>query len=654
MPESQGKTSQGSSRPLILGTAGHIDHGKTLLIKLLSGIDTDRLVEEKRRGISIELGFAALETPAGNRLGVVDVPGHERFVKTMLAGAAGIDLILFVIAADEGTMPQTREHMEILQLLGIDKGVVALTKTDLVDQEWLELVTEEVKSYLEATPLAGAPVVPVSSVTGEGKDELFGALDELVPKVQREDRGRITRLPVDRAFVMEGFGTVVTGTLWAGTLHEGDQVRILPKGIKSRIKALEVHNRRVGKALAGQRTAVALHAVEKQKLSRGDWLTTREDVEPIRMVDASIHCLESAAKPLKNGSRIRFHLGAAEILGRLILLETEELEPGKDGWAQIRLDDPTLAQRGDRFVLRTYSPARTIAGGSVVLAENRRRRRFRSEDLEALTVAEKGTPEERIHDRLRVRGALGFSMGELAREVGQPRSDVESLVAGLSGRGEIILVGRDRVLSPEAFEQAGRRLSSILTEFQEKNPLHWGITKSELKSRLSGEIHPDIVELWVRRGIESENLFARKDRLRWGEKELVLKPGLQRIREKMMQELRDSGFAGPSQKEFLEAMGRDAGSERGAVSELLSLLIEDGEVTRIPPDILLHHEVAEKVPELVRKFFASGKKEMTVGHFKDILGVSRKQAVPLLEYLDRERITARSENVRVPGPRLNG
>jgi selenocysteine-specific elongation factor len=612
-------------------------------------------VEEKKRGISIELGFASLETPAGNRLGVVDVPGHERFIKTMLAGAAGIDLILFVIAADEGTMPQTREHMEILQLLGISKGVVALTKTDLVDAEWLELVTEEVKSYLETSPLAGAPVIPVSSVTGEGKDELLKAMDELIPTVQREDRGRITRLPVDRAFVMEGFGTVVTGTLWAGRLREGDHVRILPKGIQSRIKALEVHNSRVKEAVAGQRTAVALHAVEKQKLDRGDWLTTREDVEPIRMVDASVHCLASASKALKNGSRVRFHLGAAEILGRLILLESDELQPGKDVWAQIRLDHPTLAERGDRFVLRTYSPARTIAGGSVVLAENRRRRRFRKEDLEALRVAEKGTPEERIHDRLSVRGAMGFSLEELAREVGQPRGDVEALVLELSKQNEVILVGRNRVLSPEALDVAGRRLSSILSDFQKKNPLSWGMMKSELKSKLSDEIHPDIVELWVRGEVESENLFAKKDRLRWGERELILQPSLQRIRERMIQHLKDRKFAGPHQKEFIEAIGQDAGgSQRKVIPELLSLLMEDGEVVRIPPDILVHREFLEKVPDLVKKFFASGRKEMRVGQFKDILGVSRKQAVPLLEYLDRERITARSGDVRIPGPRLGG
>jgi selenocysteine-specific elongation factor len=652
-PEKTVAPSHGPSRPIILGTAGHIDHGKTLLIKLLSGIDTDRLAEEKKRGISIELGFASIETPSGHQLGVVDVPGHERFIKTMLAGAAGIDLILFVIAADEGTMPQTREHMEILQFLGINKGIVVLTKTDLVDSEWLELVTEEVKDYLESTPLAGAPIIPISSLTGQGKEELFQALDELIPEIGLEERGRITRLPIDRAFVMEGFGTVVTGTLWAGHINEGDQVRILPKGIQSRIKALEVHNHRVKRALAGQRTAVALHAVEKEKLARGDWLTTRDDVEPIRMVNATIHCLPSSPRPLQNGSRIRFHLGAAEILGRLILLEGDELGPGKEGWAQIRLEQSTLAERGDHFVIRTYSPARTIAGGRIALAENRRRRRFRKDDLEALRVAEKGTPEERIQDRLGVRGALGFTFDELAREVGQPRGEVKDVVERLSDQGAVVPAGRDRVVSHRALEDSGAQLAAVLKEFQKKNPLHWGMTKSELKSRHSDRVHPDVVELWVRREMEAEHLFVRKDWLRWGEKELILPPALQNIREKMIQNLREVGFAGPNQKEFLERMTQGAaGPHQRRVPEMLSLLIEEGEVARIPPDILLHREVLDQVPALVREFFASGRKDMSVPQFKDILRVSRKQAVPLLEYMDRERMTVRSGDVRVPGPRL--
>jgi selenocysteine-specific elongation factor len=644
---------KGPRRPLILGTAGHIDHGKTLLIKMLTGVDTDRLVEEKRRGISIELGFASLTTPSGHCLGVVDVPGHERFVKTMLAGAAGIDLILFVIAADEGIMPQTREHLEIMDLLGIHHGVVALTKVDLVDEEWLELVIEEVRAYLKETPLAGAPIVPVSSVTGQGKEALLQAIDDLVPRVEVVERGRSPRLPVDRVFVMEGFGTVVTGTLWAGRFREGDQVRILPQGIASRIKALEVHKQRVSEAVAGQRTAVALHAVDRSQIRRGDWVTTRTDLEAVRMIDGRVRCLPSAPKPLPNGVRIRFHLGAAEILGRLILLEADELAPGQEGWAQIRLEKPTLAERGDRFVLRTYSPARTVAGGTVVLAENRRRRRFRAEDLEVLKVAERGTPEERILHRLGQAGARGLALEELCRQLGQPRSEIQRPLEGLVARGEVVALPRDHYVLDEALREAGRRLQGVLEDFQRRQPLRWGMSKSELKSRLGQEIHPDVVEEWVRRETADGRLHARKDLLRWGRPELELAPPLRELRERILGTLRERGFAGPTSKE-LTAEVSDAVDPRvaGQVGEMLALLLEEEQIVRIPPDILLLRKALEEVPVRVREFFASGNEQMTVPQFKDILGVTRKQAVPLLEYLDRERYTVRRGDVRVPGPRL--
>jgi selenocysteine-specific elongation factor len=645
---------QGPARPLILGTAGHIDHGKTLLIKLLTGIDTDRLAEEKKRGISIELGFASMATPAGHRLGVVDVPGHERFIKTMLAGAGGIDLILFVIAADEGVMPQTREHMEILELLGIERGIIVLTKIDMVDEDWLELVQEDVRSYIASTPLSGAPISLISSVTGRGKEELLAAIDALIPGLEVEDRGRIPRLPVDRVFTMEGFGTVVTGTLWAGRFHAGDAVRILPQGIETRIKALEVHGERVETSFAGQRTAVSIHAVDREKVARGDWLTTRPDVEPVRMVNGKVHCLKSAAKPLKNGARIRFYLGAAEILGRVIFLEKDEVEPGGDAWAQIRLDEPTMAERGDRFVLRTYSPARTVAGGSVILSENRRRRRYREEDLKALQMSEKGTPQERVLDRLAAHRALGRTYDELSRDVGQPRDEIRAVVEELVRRGDVALVGRDRFVLREGIDDAGDRVVEILRGFQEDHPLRWGMTKSEVKSRLSSGVHPDVVEVWVQRELEAGRLFPRKDRLRWGADEIRLTPTLQKLRDEMLRELEDRGFAGPNQKELVDAFASRPGKEGKLAAEMVALLLEEGVAARIPPQILLHGKFLAEIPALLRKHFDSGKTELGVPQFKDILGVTRKQAVPLLEYLDREQLTIRDGDVRRRGPRLDG
>ncbi|MFN8547271.1 MAG: selenocysteine-specific translation elongation factor [Candidatus Eisenbacteria bacterium] len=317
------------SRSAIIGTAGHIDHGKTLLIKLLTGVDTDRLKEEKKRGISIELGFASLELPSGRKCGVVDVPGHERFIRQMLAGAGGIDLILFVIAADEGIMPQTREHMDILELLGVERGVVALTKVDLVDADWLELVKAEVRGFIDRTLLRGAPIVPISSITGAGRDDLRRILDEQLDAHEAHPRGRFVRLPVDRVFTMEGFGTVVTGTLWSGLLREGDRVRLLPRERETRIKALEVHNARVPEAIAGQRVAVCLHNIAREEAERGDWLVLDQTLAPVEKLDVRLHALRELAKPIPHRMRIRFYLGASEVMGRIVLLESEELKAGR-------------------------------------------------------------------------------------------------------------------------------------------------------------------------------------------------------------------------------------------------------------------------------------------------------------------------------------
>ena len=351
------------TRAAIIGTAGHIDHGKTLLIKLLTGAETDRLKEEKKRGISIELGFAHMELPSGRQCGVVDVPGHERFIRNMLAGAAGIDVILFVIAADEGVMPQTREHMDILDFLGVTRGVVALTKIDMVEPDWLELVTSDVREYLRKTPLNGAPIVPVSSVTGQGKDLLLETLDEQLEQLEAAQRGRFVRLPIDRVFVMEGFGTVVTGTLWGGSLAEGSQIFVQPRGVETRIKQIEVHGKKVPRAEAGQRVAVCLHGVSREQAERGDWLVLGDDLNPVRKLDVRLRLVPDLKKTVKNRARIRFHLGASEVMGRLLLLDSEELGAGREGLAQVQLEGATVAERGDHFVIRSYSPMRTVGGG---------------------------------------------------------------------------------------------------------------------------------------------------------------------------------------------------------------------------------------------------------------------------------------------------
>jgi selenocysteine-specific elongation factor len=656
-------------RPLIVGTAGHIDHGKTALIKLLTGIETDRLKQEKERGISIELGFASLSLPSGMRLGVVDVPGHERFIKNMLAGVGGIDLILFVVAADEGVMPQTREHMDIVDLLGVARGVIALTKIDMVEADFAEIVEETVQEYIAETCLRGAPIVRVSATTGSGKENVLAALDEVAAGIEAGERGHLRRLPIDRVFTMEGFGTVVTGTLWSGHVTEGETVRIVPRGLQTRIRGLEVHNERVGKATAGQRVAVSLHAVEKSAIRRGDWLLAGEGPEPTTLVDTRLRALRSAGKPLENGARVRFHLGAAEILGRLILLEADELVPGEAGWAQLRLEEPILTERGDRFVLRSYSPMHTVAGGLVVTAGVGRRRRFRKEDLEALRQAERGTPADRVRAVLRRRGARGADAAALAKESGCTGAEVAAAVAELIDASQARAVSKGLIASQEGFADAAARLRGILEGYQRGNPISWGILKSELKQRVEAAIHADLVDAWVQEETGSGRLFVRSDRLRYGSATLELPPEHEDLRKRMLDTIQDAAFAGRKQKEVFEEVQRQVVARPGdealtarlrekpaeqlkkEIEALLLLLVESGEVTRIPPFFYFSTRLLDEAVARVRAFFDTHE-EMRVGDLKDLIGVSRKQAVPLLEYLDQVRITRRSGDIRLPGPRL--
>ena len=646
-------------RPLIVGTAGHIDHGKTALIRLLTGIETDRLKEEQERGISIELGFASLALPSGERLGVVDVPGHERFIHHMLAGVGGIDLILLVVAADEGVMPQTREHMDIIGLLGVERGIIALTKIDMVEPDFVDLVEETVRDYLVATSLKDAPIVRVSSVTGEGKDALLGALETVTAGVHVRDRGHLSRLPIDRVFTMEGFGTVVTGTLWAGSLHEGETVRILPEGITTRIKSLEVHNRRVPEALAGQRVAVLLHAVEKASIARGDWVLAGVEGAATTYVDARLRMLRSAGKPLENGARVRFHLGAAEVLGRVVLLEGEKLKPGAETWAQLRLETPVVAERGDLFVLRTYSPMLTIAGGTVVTAGVGRRRRFRKDDLSALEQAEQGTVAERVYAVLARHGGLGADRAALARESGCTAAEVETAIRELTGSGQASAVSKKLVVGRAGFDEAAARMRGDLEEYQKRTPLSWGQLKSELKKRVEGAIHADLVEAWVQQEADAGRLFPRGDRLRTGSDRLEFNPAHETLRQRIVAAVEAAGFDGRRQREVLEAVqpgggapGAAAGS--GAVRDaeaLLILLVDSGELIRVPPDFFFLRVRLDDMARRVREFFATNR-EMKVADLKDLIGVSRKQAVPLLEYLDQSRLTLRQGDVRLAGPRL--
>ncbi|MBI4839975.1 MAG: selenocysteine-specific translation elongation factor, partial [candidate division NC10 bacterium] len=428
-------------RHLIIGTAGHIDHGKTTLVKALTGIDTDRLKEEKERGISIELGFAFLRLPDGVQAGIVDVPGHERFVKTMLAGVGGIDLVILVIAADEGVMPQTREHLHICALLQVKRGLVALTKSDLVEAEWLEMVRADIVETLKGTFLDGCPVVPCSATTGQGLPELLQAIQDQAAAAEPKRTEGTVRLPVDRVFTIKGFGTVITGTLWSGTLAVGDEVAILPADLRSRVRRLQVHGQTVERAVAGQRTAVNLPGLEVSQIERGDVLCLPGTLHSSETFDATLSLLPDAPRPLVNRARIRFHLGTSERLARVVLLDREELQPGGQAYVHLRLETPSAALPADRYVIRSYSPAVTIGGGSILDPNPPRERRPRAKMIEHLRILEQGSPTDRLERLLLAAGFTPATGDELRRRSDLDPAAVADSLRALTEKGAAVLVG---------------------------------------------------------------------------------------------------------------------------------------------------------------------------------------------------------------------
>jgi selenocysteine-specific elongation factor len=631
----------------VLGTAGHIDHGKTALVRLLTGIDTDRLKEEKERGISIDLGFAHLSLPDGTECGLVDVPGHERFVKNMLAGVGGIDAVLFVIAADEGVMPQTREHMDILRLLGVTRGVVALTKSDMVEAEWLDFVTEEVREYLATGPLAGAPIVPVSSKTGAGREAVLAALVTALAALPERAADRPARLPVDRVFSVDGFGTVVTGTLWQGTVRPGDRVTVEPGGIATRVRSVQVHGHDVEAAHAGQRTAVALHGVDKAQVGRGHWVVAPDSVTPSFMVDARVNVVPDGEKPLANRQRIRFHLGASEILGRVVLLDRDELPPGESAMAQIRLEGPVAAERGDRFVLRSYSPQRAIGGGVVVLPNPEKHRRHDAGTVARLEVEEEGGPLERAAQALDAE-AGAVDAATVARAASLDPAAAGDALDELARLGRAHHLDDGRFLSAAAADQLAARLLEVARTWQNVSAFRWGMPRGDLKSQLPRVVDPALFDHLVGRLVADGRLFAREDRFRADTPEPALaERDLARL-DRVRAALAGGRFAPPTLKE----MEADA-ALAPALHEILASLVAGGEVVKVAADFYYPRATLEAMSQGLGRFFAE-RSEMRVADLKDLFGISRKHAVPVLEHFDRLGVTRRLGDVRVAGRLLSG
>ncbi len=616
----------------VIGTAGHVDHGKSTLVQALTGIDPDRLREEKERGLTIDLGFAWFTSPGGEEVSIVDVPGHERFIKNMLAGVGGIDLALLVIAADEGVMPQTREHLAIIDLLGISHGVVALTKCDLVEEDLAELAQADVEEALAGTSLAGAPVVLCSGATRQGLDDLLGAIDrELEKTPAKRDIGR-PRLPVDRVFTMTGFGTVVTGTLIDGALETGQEVELIPGGPKARIRGLQSHGRKVEVAPPGRRTAVNLGGVAVEELRRGMVLTTPGWLKPTDAVDVRLRATRHAVRTVRHNLPVTLHTGAAETAGRLLLLDREELPPGEAGWAQVRLDEPLAVVKGDGFIIR--DPNDTLGGGRIVDTQARRHRRFHGPTLAALELLERGSPDELVLAALgRIEPA---DLRSLVRASDVDASTARESVLRLAASGEIVSLGGELITenSPLATRSGSEaltgRLTSALAAFHKQAPLRRGMPREELRSRLglASRVFDTVVADLVRR----DEVKEATENVALAQHEPKLDASQEARTASYLEALRSSPFSPPS----------DAKLEEG----LLAYLESRGEIVRAGDGVVFdaqaHREMAALVTEHLRQHGT-----ITLAQTRDMLSTSRKYAQALLEHMDSQHLTRRVGDERV-------
>ena len=614
---------------IVAGTAGHIDHGKTALVRALTGVDTDRLKEEKQRGISIDLGFAHLLLADDLLLGFVDVPGHERFIKNMLAGVGGIDLVLFVIAADESIKPQTREHFDICRLLHITNGIVVLTKCDLVDQDILELVRLEVDEFVRGSFLENAPVVAVSSTTGEGLVDLRAELDNIARAAAAKDASQHFRLPVDRAFSMRGFGTVVTGTLLAGAVRPEQEVQAYPSEQKFRVRGIQVHGAPAQKAVAGQRTALNLAGGDSSELSRGMTLAEPGRFEATRQVDCVFDLLASA-KPLKHRAPVHFHAGAAVVEAEVRwLASTAAMRPGARAYARILLREPLLLLPGDRFIVRMFSPVTTIGGG--VVLDNAAPRRA---PLDRLKTLENGSEADRIALLVR-ESRCGIGMDALVARTGKRERDIA--VAALSAKLVLIEEPQFRAMDPAWFAAKLDALHAALKAFHKEKTLAPGMSKEELRGRVVEGAPPFVLDALLR---ASKIIAADGDTVRLASHRVSLKQDEEDAKAKIEATFRDAGLAVPATLEVLAKSGVEAARARS----LLQILLREKKLVRIGEDLVFHESAMLALREML---LARKGSRLSVGAFKDVTGVSRKYAIPLLEFLDRERVTRREGDERV-------
>jgi selenocysteine-specific elongation factor len=632
-----------TTAPIILGTAGHIDHGKSALVKALTGVDPDRLKEEKLRGITIELGFAELELPSGQHLGIVDVPGHERFVRHMVAGASGMDLVALVIAADEGVMPQTREHLEICQLLRVKQGLVVLTKVDLVEPDWLELVEEEVREALKGTFLDGAPIVSFSAVTGFGKENLLATLAALAADVPPKPVTGIFRLPIDRVFTIKGFGTVVTGTAISGRVKVAEAVAIYPPGFKAKVRGLQVHGQAVEEALAGNRTAVNLQGLEKEELERGMVVAPPGALIKSRRLDAFLEILPSAPRPLKHRQAVRLHTGTSERVAMPLILDADEMAPGSSGYVQFFLREPLALKPGDRIVIRSFSPAFTWGGGLVLHVNPTRHKRRNPEVLARFQVLEQGSPEDILRLYLSEAGAAGRSRAELTALLPWDPAELANRLNAMTRQGQALYYDQEnqRYILTVTAQELEQQSLQILADYHRKFPLKPGLSKEELRRQLPPAMEVRLFNYLLGGMAQKKQLVSEKDLVRLSTHKVTLAQDQEDVSRRLEELYRRGHFSPPTFKEATEA-SRIAPDK---VKQLLQVLVNQGRLIKVKEDLYFHQAAMEALKAALIDFLKQNR-EITVNQFKDLTQTSRKFSIPLLEYFDSTRTTVRVGETR--------
>jgi selenocysteine-specific elongation factor len=644
-------------KSIIVGTAGHIDHGKTALIKALTGIDADRLQEEKRRGITIDLGFAHMELPGLDgetlRLGFVDVPGHERFVRNMLAGVGGIDLVFLVIAADESIKPQTREHFDILQLIGVQRGITVLTKSDAVDSETLDVVRLEVADFLRGTFLESprAPIIAVSSFTKAGLPDLTRAIAAAAAEIKPRDSRALARLPIDRVFTMKGFGTVVTGTLTSGTIHKDDELEVFPTGRQVRVRGVQVHGRSIDSALAGQRTALNLAGASTEDLIRGMTLAPASTFSPTRCIDVRLQLLSSAPRPLKNRARVHFHSNTMEATAELRLHGNAQIAPGESQFLRLTLPQASLLLPGDRFIIRQFSPVVTVGGGVVldaspldIFARRKGRRSPARPDnfSETLEIFESGHAEEILVARVMRRGQQGLSLAEAVGETGW-RKDKIAKLATTGANSRVLVKFQDRMFAARDFDSAHRNLHDAVAEFHKKDPLRPGMAKGELENEMKRALlmASELFEATLYSLVQQKKLEVVADLVRFPGRGAVMQEEEAESKKKIEQAFANAGLKVPALADIFGGLTVD----KVRAQKIVTLLLREKVLVKVSDDLVFHRTALDDLRHMIIEQKTKTPK-MDVAKFKDLTGVTRKYAIPLLEYLDRERVTRRVGDVR--------